>query len=279
VAVAQEQGQHRWRDHGRQQRHRHDHRVDTLVEHASRKAEAGDHHADLAARNHAEADDGRPTLAERDRAEEATGELRDDGDDGDDGEHPQRAGAAQLGEVHLGAGDDEEERREEGEQGGGLFLQLVALAGFRRDHARQEGADDGREVELHREEGQPQAQREHDRQRRHRVAGLVEPARATAHHACTAPADHRDEADRAEQGADQAADVDGAAALQGRHHAEQEHGEDIVDHRRTQDDACLPPLQHAKLLQHPSGDAGRRGDEGGGDEHGTNPVEAGAVRP
>ncbi len=69
------------------------------------------------------------------------------------------------------------------------------------------------------------------------------------------------------------------AGLQRGDDAEQEHGEDVVDDGRAEYHARFLALQGAEFLQHARGDAGRCGDEGGGDEQRLGPVESRAVRP
>jgi hypothetical protein len=252
--------QQRRRDEGGGEHHQQQGAEGVAVDHPQAQADAREHQADLAARQHAEAHQGQVHALAGDHAGRHLADHRRDQQQPGEGQRPRpqqhrRLGVdADLQEEH--GHEHVRDRRQAGADRG-------ARAAARQHHAGDEGADDRGETDQF---GQArERQREGERERDQGAVRARQPLdpgeqqRRQPH-----AGDHPDDQE-ADGGADhqqQPGEVDRAAGDQPHHHREDHQPDDVVGDRGAEHRAGLRPRQRLEVAEDPGGHADAGGGQG-----------------
>ena len=222
---------------------------------------------DLATRDHPDSDDDRVARAHAACGEPRREELRGEGQHAQADEQHHRVRVGERAQVNLEADEREEEGREEGVERRHLLLDGMLVLGLGHDQAREERADDRRQTDLRGQRREAEAEEHGRQQRRLGEARRVAAARGRAARSCVPPSAKKARKPIASAMTTRIEPT--STPPLGRHadrDREQQHREDVVDHRRAEDRPRRARSERSEVDQHRGRDADARRDERGADE-------------
>jgi hypothetical protein len=259
-----QQGRRDQRGRQHDQQHR---PVQVGAQDALAQAQAGEDQADLAAGEHAEADQ-QPVAATPRRAEPG-GQLADDADGEQGGGEAEHLGADEAGDVSVDADLEEEDGHEQVAHRRQLGADALRLGGPRQREPGHERADDRRQPGRAGKLGESQREGQgegHERARRpgQPVHDPEQGRRQAGAHA----GGHDQEGDGQAGHRRHRAGRDGPVGHEPHDDGEDDEPHHVVGHRRAEHGAGLDAGQGAEVPEHPGGDPHGRGGEGGAHEDG-----------
>ena len=253
--------------------HQHDDGVRAVVEHPERQADGGDH--DLEGTTGVEADTERGALPQRKEgelgAEDRAEELRERRDREHDQRPQDRLAVGEQAEIDPKAGGGEEDR---GEDRSGHRLQradqlMLGEAGTSEDHAGDEGAEHGLDMEPLGDDTERQGRDQHDRHAGELIAALgPHPLQGDVDRSLTDREGDDEEHDQADDGEGQLVELEATGLRETGDEAEGDPADHVVGHARCEGELAEVSTHQAHLAEDLGDHRQRRDRECRGDEQG-----------
>ncbi len=142
------------------------------------------------------------------------------------------------------------------------LLDAVKLLGLGQDEPGRERTNDERRAGTIGQDTQQQQERERRHDQRAANPQPIDQPEEPRGELQSDPQGYEKERDRHAEDAQRALQGEGRPGREARDHAQDYEPDDVVDHRRTKNHACLQAVQHLEVLEHPPGDPDRGRGEG-----------------